>query len=46
MMALAWKRDELADGVEDVFADTPGRKRIFLSDEFSDVGDIDSSARV
>jgi hypothetical protein len=45
-MAWVWKRDELADGVEEVFADTPGRKRIVLSDEFPDVGDIDSSARV
>ena len=45
-MALVWKRDELADGVEDVFADTPGRKRIVLSDELPDIGDIDSSAEV
>jgi hypothetical protein len=45
-MALVWERDELADGVEDVFADAPGRKRIVLSDEFPDVGDINSRARM
>jgi hypothetical protein len=27
---LVWKRDKLADGVENVLADTPGRKRIVL----------------
>ena len=45
-LALVWKTDELADGVEDVLADTPGRKNIVLSDEFPDIGDIDSSAGV
>jgi hypothetical protein len=45
-MALVWERDGLADGVEDVFADAPSRKRIVLSDEFPNVGDINSSARV
>ena len=45
-MALVWKTDKLADGVEDVLADTPGRKKIVLSDEFPDIGDIESSAGV
>jgi hypothetical protein len=45
-MALVWKTDELADGVEDVLADTLGRKRIVLSDEFPDIGDINSSVGV
>jgi hypothetical protein len=42
----AWRFGVVADGVEDVFADAPGRRRIVLSDEFPDVGDINSSARV
>jgi hypothetical protein len=39
---LVSKTDELAD----VLADTLGRKKIVLSDEFPDVGDIYSSAGV
>jgi hypothetical protein len=46
LMALVWERDELADGVEDVFADASGHKRMVLSDEFPDVCDINGSARV
>jgi hypothetical protein len=43
---LGLEKGRLTDGVEDVFADTSGRKRIVFSDEFPDVGDIDRSARV
>lgn len=45
-MALIWERHEPADTVKNFFAYTPRGKRIILSDEFPDFGNVLRGARV
>jgi hypothetical protein len=45
-MALVWERRQPADTVKNFFAHTPRGKRIVLSDEFPDFGDVLRCARV
>jgi hypothetical protein len=45
-VAVIWKRREPTNGVKNLLSHTPSGNQIFLGDEFPDVGDVLSCARV